>query len=87
MGVVFRCGAAAAFFRERMDTIANAHVDLDDLVGPRSRGLRERLLDPSDAPSSTPCAAARRSNEAASQPIAASTISRTSCASSASSPA
>jgi len=25
MGVVFRCGAAAAFFRERMDTIANAH--------------------------------------------------------------
>jgi len=51
MGVVFRCGTAAAFFRERMDTIANAHVDLDDLVGPRSRGLRERLLDARDSPS------------------------------------
>ncbi|MET0232532.1 MAG: helix-turn-helix transcriptional regulator [Rhodanobacteraceae bacterium] len=45
MGVVFRCGAAAAFFRERMDTIANAHVDLDDLVSARFRGVRERLLD------------------------------------------
>lgn len=51
MGVVFRCGTAAAFFRERMDTIANAHVDLDDLVGQRSRGLRERLLDARDSPS------------------------------------
>jgi AraC-like DNA-binding protein len=51
MGVVFRCGAAAAFFRERMDTIANAHVDLDALVGQRSRGLRERLLDAHDSPS------------------------------------
>jgi AraC-like DNA-binding protein len=51
MGVVFRCGAAAAFFRERMDTIANAHVDLDDLVGRRSRGLRARLLDAPDSPS------------------------------------
>jgi methylphosphotriester-DNA--protein-cysteine methyltransferase len=47
MGVVFRCGAAAAFFRERMDTIANAHVDLDDLVASRFRGVRERLLEAS----------------------------------------
>src|SRR6185369_5593062 len=45
MGVVFRCGAAAAFFRERMDTIANAHVDLDDLVATRFRRVRERLLE------------------------------------------
>jgi AraC-like DNA-binding protein len=45
VGVVFRCGAAAAFFRERMDTIANAHVDLDDLVAARFRGVRERLLE------------------------------------------
>ena len=51
MGVVFRCGAAAAFFRERMDAIANAHVDLDALVGARARGLRERLLDARDSPS------------------------------------
>jgi AraC-like DNA-binding protein len=47
MGVVFRCGAAAAFFRERMDTIANAHVDLDDLVAVRFRGVREQLLEAS----------------------------------------
>ena len=51
MGVVFRCGAAAAFFRERMDTIANAHVDLDALVGARARGIRERLLEARDSPS------------------------------------
>jgi AraC-like DNA-binding protein len=51
MGVVFRCGAAAAFFRERMDAIANAHVELEDLVGPRACGLRERLLEASDSPS------------------------------------
>ena len=51
MGVVFRCGAAAAFFRERMDRVANAHVDLDALVGARARGLRERLLEARDSPS------------------------------------
>jgi len=51
MGVVFRCGAAAAFFRERMDAITNAHVDLDALVGAPARGLRERLLDARDSPS------------------------------------
>jgi AraC-like DNA-binding protein len=45
MGVVFRCGAAAAFFRERMDTLVNAHVDLDDLVAAPFRGIRERLLE------------------------------------------
>jgi methylphosphotriester-DNA--protein-cysteine methyltransferase len=47
VGVVFRCGAAAAFFRERMDVIANAHVDLDDLVAARFRAVRERLLEAS----------------------------------------
>ncbi|MGH8173763.1 MAG: helix-turn-helix domain-containing protein [Rhodanobacteraceae bacterium] len=45
MGVEFRCGGAAAFFRERMDVIVNEHVDLDALVGARARGLRERLLE------------------------------------------
>jgi len=45
MGVVFRCGAAAPFFRERMDTIINDHIDLDDFSGLRSRDLRERLLE------------------------------------------
>jgi methylphosphotriester-DNA--protein-cysteine methyltransferase len=45
MGVVFRCGAAAAFFRERMDVLINGHVDLADIVGERAAGLRERLLE------------------------------------------
>ena len=49
MGVVFRCGGAAAFFRERMDMLVNEHVDLDDLIGIRSRGLRDRLLEASGA--------------------------------------
>jgi len=38
MGVVFRCGAAAAFFRERMDAITNAHVDLDALAAGETEG-------------------------------------------------
>jgi len=45
MGVVFRCGGAAAFFRERMDVLVNEHVDLDALVGARASQLRERLID------------------------------------------
>lgn len=45
MGVVFRCGGAAPFFRERMDVLANEHVDLADIVGARAAGLRERLLE------------------------------------------
>lgn len=49
MGVVFRCGGAAAFFRERMDVLVNGHVDLDDLIGPRARNLRERLLEAADS--------------------------------------
>ena len=44
MGVVFHAGAAAVFFRERMDTIADGHVDLDALAPAASSGLRERLL-------------------------------------------
>src|SRR3546814_19839158 len=45
IGIVFRAGAAAPFFRERMDLLANDHVDLDALAGGTARGLRERLLE------------------------------------------
>lgn len=45
VGIVFRAGAAAAFFRERMDTMANSHVDLDALAGGQARSLRQRLLE------------------------------------------
>ena len=48
VGVVFRAGAAAAFFRERMDAIANRHVDLDAIAG-GAGALRQRLLEASDA--------------------------------------
>jgi len=49
MGVVFRSGGAAAFFRERMDVLVNGHVDLEDLVGSRARSVRERLLEAIDS--------------------------------------
>lgn len=49
LGIVFRAGGAAPFFRERMDAIANAHVDLDALVAGDARTLRQRLLDARDA--------------------------------------
>lgn len=45
MGVVFRPGGAAMFFRERMDLLANGSVDLEDLVGRSARLLREQLLE------------------------------------------
>ncbi len=45
VGVVFRAGGAAPFFRERMDLLANGHVDLEALAGDGSRGLRTRLLE------------------------------------------
>lgn len=48
-GVVFKPGGAAALFRERMDTLANGQVDLDDLVPAQRRGLRARLLEAADA--------------------------------------
>ena len=48
VGVVFRAGAAAAFFRERMDRIANRHVDLDAIARGAGR-LRQRLLEAVDA--------------------------------------
>lgn len=44
MGVVFKPAGAAAFFRERMDVLANRHLELGDLL-PRSAGLRARLLE------------------------------------------
>jgi AraC-like DNA-binding protein len=49
MGVVFRPGAAAGFFRERMDTLVNRCVNLEDLVGSDAGYLRERLLEAGDA--------------------------------------
>lgn len=49
MGVVFRSGGAAAFFRERMDVLVNGHVDLEDLVGSHARTMRERLLETVDS--------------------------------------
>lgn len=45
VGIVFRAGGAAPFFRERMDLLANDHVDLDALAGGEARGLRQRLLE------------------------------------------
>ncbi|MET0654683.1 MAG: helix-turn-helix domain-containing protein [Pseudoxanthomonas sp.] len=45
MGVIFRPGGAAVFFRERMDRIANDSVDLEDLVGNAAPLLREQLLE------------------------------------------
>ena len=45
MGVVFRPGGAAMFFRERMDRLANDSVDLEDLAGNSVVLLRERLLE------------------------------------------
>lgn len=48
-GVVFKPGAAAALFRQRMDRLANRQVDLADLVPANLRGLRERLLESGDA--------------------------------------
>lgn len=52
VGVVFRAGAAAPFFRQRMDAIADGHIDLDAIAAGEAAPLRERLL-------STPDAAAR----------------------------
>lgn len=51
MGVVFRPGGAAMFFRERMDRLANDSVDLQDLVGDSVALIRERLLE-ADGPRS-----------------------------------
>ena len=48
MGVVFRAGGAAMFFRERMDQLANDSVDLEDLIGSSVSLLRERLLEAGD---------------------------------------
>ncbi len=49
MGVVFRAGGAAPFFRERMDALANDHVDLEALAGEVAHGLRTRLLETGSA--------------------------------------
>ena len=45
VGVVFRAGGAAPFFRERMDALANDHADLEALAGGDARTLRTRLLE------------------------------------------
>lgn len=49
VGIVFRAGGAAPLFRERMDLLANHHVDLDALAGGDARTLRQRLLEAADA--------------------------------------
>ena len=51
LGVVFKPGAAAPFFRERMDLLCNDHVDLDALARGDARSLRQRLLDAGSAAS------------------------------------
>lgn len=48
LGVCFRAGAAAAFFRQRMDAAADQHVALTAL-GMGGDRLREHLLDAPDA--------------------------------------
>lgn len=45
MGVVFRPGGAAPFFRERIDMLRNEYIDLFDLLGHEATHLRARLLD------------------------------------------
>ncbi|MGJ4729331.1 helix-turn-helix domain-containing protein [Luteimonas sp. SDU101] len=49
VGVVFHAGAAAPFFRERMDALANGHVELDAIAAGQAGGLRGRLLAAPDA--------------------------------------
>ena len=48
VGVVFHPGGAAPFFRERMDTLANTHVDLEAIVPGQAGQLRARLLAAAD---------------------------------------
>lgn len=43
-GIVFHPGGAAPLFRERMDAIAETHLDLDALAPGQGRSLREGLL-------------------------------------------
>lgn len=49
MGVIFHPGAAAAFFRERFDRLANTCIDMEDFFGMEAGRLRERLLEAGDA--------------------------------------
>lgn len=44
VGIVFHPGGAAPLFRERMDAIAETHLDLDALAPGQGRSLREGLL-------------------------------------------
>lgn len=48
-GVVFKPGAAAPLFRQRMDALANGQIDLDDLLPGHGRDLRTRLLEAGSA--------------------------------------
>jgi AraC-like DNA-binding protein len=50
VGVAFRPGGAAAFFREPADVLGDAHTELERLWGRDGANLRERLLE---APSPT----------------------------------
>lgn len=49
MGVVFRPGGAAHYFRERFDRLLNVSIDMQDLIGPEASRLRTRLLEAGDA--------------------------------------
>ena len=49
MGVIFHPGAAAAFFRERFDRLANTCIDMEGFFGAEAGRLRERLLEGRDA--------------------------------------
>jgi AraC-like DNA-binding protein len=79
MGIVFRPGGAWPFFRERIDTLSNRDIGLEDLLGARAHGLRETLLN-------TPCAhqrlavlqqwLLRRAPEAEPHPLVASALHR-----------
>lgn len=49
VGIVFKAGAAARFFGERMDLACNQHADLDALLKTQARRLREQLLGAANA--------------------------------------
>lgn len=48
IGIVFRAGAAARFFGERMDLLGDQHADLDALLKPQAQRLRAQLLEAAD---------------------------------------
>lgn len=49
VGIVFQPGGAAPLLRQRMDAVADSHLDLDALAPGQGRWLRDRLLAAPDA--------------------------------------